>query len=168
MREVNVVGLNRRRVVTGGLVSLAGLAAWPAVAMGGDAEDKFTQLHQENDFKTTPARIYELLLDAKLFAAITGEPAEIRPEAGAAFSLFGARILGRNIELSPGERIVQAWKPGYWRPGIYSLVKFELKRKGAVTMVALDHWGFVEGKFKDFSSGWEEHYWGPIRKYLAS
>jgi len=131
MREVNVVSLNRRRIVTGGVVSLAGLAAWPAVATGGDAEDKLTQLRQENDFKTTPARIYELLLDAKLFAAITGEPAEIRPEAGAAFSLFGAKILGRNIELVPAERIVQAWKPGYWKPGVYSLVKFELKPERA-------------------------------------
>lgn len=34
-----------------------------------------TSLHQEIDFKASPQRIYEVLLDSKHFAAFTGMPA---------------------------------------------------------------------------------------------
>ena len=70
-----------------------------------------TYLHQEVDFKATPQRIYDVLLDSKQFAACTGMAAEIDPKAGGAFSMFGGLIVGRNIELVPAQRIVQAWRP---------------------------------------------------------
>src|SRR5438309_1234443 len=38
------------------------------------------KIHQEIDFKASPQRIYEALLDAKQFAAFSGRPAEINPE----------------------------------------------------------------------------------------
>jgi activator of HSP90 ATPase len=56
-----------------------------------------TFLHQEVDFKATPQRIHEILLDSKQFAAFTGMPAEIDPKAGGAFSMFGGLIVGRNV-----------------------------------------------------------------------
>jgi activator of HSP90 ATPase len=84
-----------------------------------------TTIHNEVDYKVPPARIYEVLLDAKQFAALTKDTAEIQPQAGAAFKLFGGRIEGRNIELAPNQRIVQAWRPADWPPGVYSIVKFE-------------------------------------------
>jgi Activator of Hsp90 ATPase homolog 1-like protein len=57
-------------------------------------------------------------------------PANIDPAAGGAFSMFGRVIMGRNIELIPNQRIVQAWRPTRWDPGVYSIVKFELKTAG--------------------------------------
>ena len=45
-------------------------------------------LHQEIDFKVSPERIYEILLDEKLFTAFSGGKADIRREAGGAFKLF--------------------------------------------------------------------------------
>ena len=76
-----------------------------------------TSLHQEAEFKANPQRIYEVLLDSKQFAACTGMPAEIDPKAGGAFSMFGGMIVGRNVELVPYERIVQAWRPTHWASG---------------------------------------------------
>src|SRR5580658_6195883 len=67
-----------------------------------------TTIHQEQEFKATPARIYEILLDGKQFAAFTADTADVQPQAGAAFKLFGGRIVGRNVELIPNQRIVQA------------------------------------------------------------
>jgi activator of HSP90 ATPase len=90
-----------------------------------------TSLHYEVDFKVSPQRIYDVLLSAKEFAAFTGLPAEIDGKAGGAFSLFGGQIAGRNVELVPSQRIVQAWRPAHWDPGIYSIVKFELKPRGS-------------------------------------
>jgi activator of HSP90 ATPase len=126
-----------------------------------------TYLHQEVDIHATPQRIYEALLDSKQFAAMTGLPAEIDPKAGGAFSTFGGLITGRNVELIPNQRIVQAWRPESWDKGVYSIVKFELKSQGAGTRIVLDHTGFPEGKFGGLDSGWHERYWEPMKKYFA-
>jgi activator of HSP90 ATPase len=126
-----------------------------------------TSLHQEIDLKAAPQRIYEVLLEAKQFAAFTGMPAEIDPKAGGAFSTFGGLIVGRNVELIPNQRIVQAWRPTHWDPGIYSMVKFDLKAHGSETTIVLDHTGFPAGAFDDLNPGWKVRYWDPLKKFLA-
>jgi len=126
-----------------------------------------TSLHQEVDFKASPQRIYEVLLDSKQFAACTGMPADIDPKAGGALSMFGGLIVGRNVELLLNQRIVQAWRPTHWNPGVYSIVRFELKPKGSETTIALDHTGFPEGEFDHLDPGWKLRYWDPLKKYLA-
>jgi activator of HSP90 ATPase len=166
----------RRQVIAGGAVALAGLALSSSRSEAQQtmtetpstgADKTRTYLHQEVDFKATPHRIYEILLDSQQFSAFSGEPATISPEAGGAFTMFGGKVVGRNIELIPDQRIVQAWRPAYWQPGVYTLVKFELKAQGSQTRVVLDHTGFPEGHFASLSSGWKEHYWEPLTKYLA-
>jgi len=131
------------------------------------AEGLLTYLHQEVDLKASPQRIYEVLLDSKQFAAATGMPAEIDPKAGGTFSTFKGLIVGRNVELVPNQRIVQAWRPTHWDPGVYSLVKFELKGQGTQTTIVLDHTGFPEGNFRHLDSGWYIRYWEPLKKFLA-
>ncbi|HTZ99402.1 MAG TPA: SRPBCC family protein [Candidatus Aquilonibacter sp.] len=126
-----------------------------------------TSLHQEIDLPADPHRIYAALLDSKQFAAFSGAPATIDPRPGGAFSIFGGQVTGRNVELMPHERIVQAWRPGSWPPGVYSIVKFEFKAQGAGTKVTLDQTGFPGGKFAGLDSGWHEHYWEPLKKYFA-
>jgi activator of HSP90 ATPase len=125
-----------------------------------------TAIHQEIEFKAAPARIYEVLLDAKQFSALTKDAAEIQPQAGATFKLFGGRIEGRNVELAPNQRIVQAWRPSAWPPGVYSIVKFELVARGSETTLILDHAGFTADNWESLYEGWQSHYWGPLRKYL--
>src|SRR3984957_12441253 len=127
-----------------------------------------TSLHQELDYKVSCQRIYEVLLSSKDFAAFSGAPAEIDPKAGGAFSMFGVLIVGRNVELVPNQRIVQAWRPTADFPeGTYSLVKIELQPQGAGTRLTLDHTGFPEGHFDHLSVGWHSHYWEPLKKSLA-
>ena len=126
-----------------------------------------TALHQEIALKATPQRIYEILLSSKDFTAFSGAPAEIDPKAGGAFSLFGGMIVGRNIELVPGQRIGQAWRPADWPAGVYSLVRFELKPRGSETIVVLDHSSFPEGGYDHLGAGWHAHYWEPLKKFLA-
>ena len=165
----------RRQVATGIATLLGGLAAGSRVPAQQTiteipptaANKARTSLHEDIDIKAGPQRIYEALLDAKQFAAFTGRPAEIGPKAGGAFSMFGGLIAGRNIELVPNQRIVQAWRPTHWAPGIYSIVKFELKPQSSGTIVVLDHKGFPEGDFDSLDFGWHAHYWEPLKKFLA-
>jgi activator of HSP90 ATPase len=160
----------RRHLLTTSLLAIPGFALASAAhsqAVTHPGDDKKTALHQEVELNATPQRIYDILLDAKQFAAFSHEPAVIDPVAGGTFSLFGDRIVGRNIELVPGKRIVQAWRPAYWPAGLYSLVRFELKDQGAQTTLVLDHSSFPEGNYASLSSGWDEHYWDRLKKYLG-
>jgi activator of HSP90 ATPase len=168
----------RRQVIAGVAFAFGSLAAAPRAwgnsqqppmkeAPGTPANQKRTFLHQEVDFKASPQRIYEALLDSKQFATLTGMSAEIDPKAGGAFATFGGLIVGRNIELIPNQRIVQAWRPTHWDPGVYSLVKFELKPRGAETTIILDHTGFPEGDYDSLNAGWKPRYWDPLKKFIA-
>ena len=172
-----VFGPTRRQVIAGVGMAFGGLAVSPEIwgraqqaapePQSTGADKLRTSLHQEVDIKASPQRIYEVLLDSKQFTAFTGLAAEIDPKPGGAFSLFGGLIVGRNIELVSSQRIVQAWRPASWDPGVYSIVKFEFKQQGPETRIVLDHIGFPEGKFAGLDSGWHERYWEPLKKFLA-
>lgn len=127
------------------------------------AEASAALIHQEIDLAASPDRIYDALLSAKQFGALTGLPAEIAPEAGGAFSCFGGHIVGRTVELVPKRRIVQAWRVATWPEGVYSIARFELKAQPTGTRVVFDHTGFPPGLRDHLAAGWEDHYWKALR-----
>jgi activator of HSP90 ATPase len=132
-------------------------------------------IHQEVAFKASPKRVYEALTDVKQFdklvelsgISMKDVPAQLSSEVGGAFSLFAGHIVGRNIELVPNQRIVQAWRVVVWNPGVYSIAKFELAEQGPGTKLIFDHTGFPEGLAQHLADGWKEHYWDTLEKYLA-
>ena len=172
--------LTRRQAIAGAVIAFGGVSAsslaWaraqqPASAMK-EAPSKpenqaRTTIHEEVMFDASPQRIYEALLNSKQFAAFSGMPADIDAKAGGAFSMFGGMIVGRNVELVAKVRVVQAWRPTHWDPGAYSIVKFELKEKGAGSTLVLDHRGFPEGEFDSLEAGWKAHYFERLKKYLT-
>ena len=145
------------------LVTLATVFVLP-VALA--QTNKSITIHQEIDFNTSPQLLYEALLDANQFTAFSGRPAEINREVGGAFSLFGGHIIGRNVELLPNHRIVQAWRVVTWTEGVYSIAKFELKPHGSGTRLVFDHIGFPEGLHDHLAEGWESNYWMLLKKYF--
>ncbi len=175
---IPAVRVTRRLVLSGIAISLAGLSSGfdlcgssPEQAIketrATESNKTRTSLRDEVEFKASSQRIYEILLDSKQFAAFTGLPADIDPKAGGAFSMFGGLIVGRNVELVEDQRIVQAWRPTHWDPGVFSIVRFQLQPQSSGTRVVLDHTGFPEGNFDHLDAGWKEHYWGPLTKYLG-
>lgn len=126
-----------------------------------------SRITQVETFDAAPARIYDILLDAEKFSAMSGgAPAEIDAEAGGAISLFGGMITGRMIENEPGSRVVQAWRAGNWDPGVYSIVRFDIEPDGDGARVSLDHAGFPDGEDEHLAEGWKTNYWTPIRAAL--
>jgi activator of HSP90 ATPase len=174
---------NRRQAVAGVAMAFWGLAgastkAWAEA--GGEISHTAESIHQEVVFKASRKRVYDALTEAKQFERVvqlsdarktrmpaTAPPTQISPDVGGAFSTFGGLIVGRHIELVPNERIVQAWRPAYWKPGVYSIVKFELTDSGSETKLALDHAGFPVGDGKSLLEGWNKNYWEPLARYLA-
>jgi uncharacterized protein YndB with AHSA1/START domain len=125
-------------------------------------------IHQEVVIKASPERVYQALTNPEQFSEFTGAgPAEISSEVGGSFSCFGGVIQGRNVELVPNQRIVQAWRVANWDPGVYSIAKFELREQGSDTRLIFDHTGFPEAEREHLDSGWHARYWEPLQKYLA-
>lgn len=139
----------------------------------GEISHSAEAIHQEVIFNASPKRVYDALTDAKQFTQVTlgiikgAGPAEISSEVGGAFSCFGGIISGRHIEMVPDKRLVQAWRVSEWEPGVFSIVKFDLQEQGGQTKLIFDHTGFPTGKAEHLASGWKEHYWEPMKKYLA-
>jgi len=171
----------RRDVIAGVSMGIGSLALRSGNASGATAPKEISHsaesIHQEVILKAAPARVYEALTDAKKFqqvvllsAAVKSgmvqtTPAEISPEAGGAFTLFDGHISGRNIDLIPNERIVQAWRAGDWAIGTYSIARFVLTKEGAGTRLVFDHTGFPVGQAEHLADGvtmrsdsaWDKH-----------
>jgi activator of HSP90 ATPase len=177
------MALTRRTVITG---LTLGLSASRVAAVGAraDAEEEISRtmesIHQEVQFKASPERLYAALTDAKEFqkavllsdAVKTGmvkaaQPAKISASPGGEFAVFGGYITGRQIELIPGIRIVQAWRTASWTAGTYSIVRFSLAKRESGTLLTFDHTGFPRGEAEHLLQGWKTNYWQPLEKILT-
>jgi activator of HSP90 ATPase len=155
----------RRQLISGAAIALGSLAV-PAAAEANSSPNTF---HQEIEFEASPSRIYEILLDDKQFSSFSGAPAEIQPGLGGAFKLFGGPtlkgVIGRNLELIPDQRIIQAWRANVWLAGVYSVVRFELTRERTGTRIVFDQAGL--GAVPQ-AVAWNHMYWDPLRKFLGA
>ena len=124
-------------------------------------------LHQEINFEVNPDKLFETLISGQRFSEFTGASAKIDANEGGSFSCFDGQIVGRNIELVPGKRIVQAWRVATWDEGVYSIVMFSFEKHGSNTRLTLDHAGFPDGFREHLEGGWPKMYWEPLRSYLA-
>jgi activator of HSP90 ATPase len=149
-------------------------AAVASIQAGQEISRNAESIHQEIVFTAGRDRVYTALTNPQQFTKVVElgplknvGPAEIGPRAGDTFSLFGGHIVGRSIELTPSQRIVQAWRTVDWPAGVYSVARFELRSQGAQTLVVFDHTGFPAGESASLLDGWNSHYWEPLKKFLS-
>ena len=180
--ETRARRLTRRGAITAVAMGWGGMALMP-IAVCAKSEDDISHtaeaIHQENTFKASRKRVYEALTDTEQFdkvieisgakksMALGTKPTHISAEAGGAFVIFGGHIIGRQIDLVPTQRIIQAWRVVDWEPGVYSIARFELNEQGDGTRIVFDHTGFPKGLGAHLAEGWRLHYWEPLAKFLA-
>lgn len=128
---------------------------------------KWGSVHHEVTFAATPGEVYEALMDSRRHAAFSGVPAKISRTEGGAFQCYDGSIEGRNVELIENVRIVQAWRIADWDEGIYSICRFELAKSKGGTKLVFDHTGIPDDARDGIDAGWTDHYWDPMKKYLA-
>jgi len=125
-------------------------------------------IHQEVSIEASPAAVYSLLLNSDDFTRMTGgRAAKIAKETGGEFSMFSGDIRGRNVELVPGERVVQAWRSLAWPEGVYSIIRFELTPEGKGTRLVFDQAGHPEAAQAMLEGGWAQMYWQPMNAMLS-
>jgi activator of HSP90 ATPase len=149
-------------------------------APGGEISHDAESIHQQVLLPISSDKIYDVLTNAAQFqklslfspdippATLTSHPAQLSNEPGSAFTLFGGNIEGRQIELVPAKRVVQAWRVADWAPGLYSIARFELLGNGNSTKIIFDHTGFPRGAADHLAAGWRSHYWNGIMKLFTA
>jgi uncharacterized protein YndB with AHSA1/START domain len=120
---------------------------------------------------TIPAsarQIFDAWLDSLGHSEMTGSKANASNEVGADVSAWGGYITGRNLELTPGERIVQSWRTAqFLEEHEDSIITVTLEDAENGTLLTLVHSNVPNDQMSYEQGGWEQHYFGPMKKYFA-
>lgn len=119
-------------------------------------------------FKASPATIYDLLADSRKHSAVTGRKATISRKVGGPFSADGDDVTGVNVDLVPGQRIVQAWRHRRFPEGIFSMAAVTLTpTPDGGTELVLTHRGVPKDLIPETERAWREQYWSRMKAHLA-
>ena len=103
----------------------------------------------------SPAEIYQAWLDSILHAEMTGGEANMSDQVGADVSAWDGYIIGRNLELVPGERIVQSWRTTEFDDAFEdSIVTILLRETEEGTLLTLEHSNVPEAHRGYEEGGW--------------
>ena len=125
-------------------------------------------IKQRVKFSAPPATVYDLLADSAKHTAVTGRKASISRKIGGTFTASGNDVSGVNVDLVPGQRIVQAWRHKRFPEGIFSMAAVTLKpTTNGGTELVLTHRGVPKDLIPETERAWREQYWSRIKAYLA-
>ena len=114
-----------------------------------------------------PAEVYAILADASALSALSGMGGVPGHSAGEEFSAFDGHVTGRQIELVPGERVVQAWRFPQWAPGTFSMVSFTLAAAAGGTRLVIDQHGVPDDWHDHVDTNWPTFYLTPLTTHFA-
>jgi len=111
--------------------------------------------------------IYDAWLDSRAHSEMTGGKAAMSDEVGAEVAAWDGYITGRNLELVPGERIVQSWRTSQFT-GQHedSIITVTLEEVADGTLLTLVHSKVPEGQTSYERGGWQKHYFEPMKEYF--
>ncbi len=116
----------------------------------------------------SPEAIYEAWLDSAAHSAMTGAEATASKEVGAEFSAWDGYIVGKNLELVPGQRIVQSWRTSeFGDEDPDSTITVTLTPIEAGARLTLSHSNVPDGQTSYEKVGWRDYYFEPMKAYFA-
>ena len=118
-------------------------------------------------FNTSAQKIYQAWLNSREHSGFTGSEAVISARKGGKFTAWDGYISGKNLELTPFKRIVQAWRTTDFNENDPdSLVEILFEEKNGKTTVTIRHSNIPEGQGKGYKKGWIDFYFSPMREYF--
>lgn len=104
--------------------------------------------------------LFSALTNAATIQLWTGEPAVMEPVEGTEFSLWEDSIVGKNITIVPGKKLVQEWYFGETdQPSIVTILLHAEKNH---TSVELRHTNIPDEIYDNITQGWNENYFGAL------
>ena len=113
-------------------------------------------------------RLFAMYIDPANHAAITGAPVAISAEPGAPFQAFNGALTGAILQIIPQRLVVQSWRSTKFNDGDPdSTLILAFAPEGTNGRIDLVHLDVPAHNYHAVVEGWETHYWGPWRRYLA-
>ena len=126
-------------------------------------------IEQSVYFPASPARLFDIFLDQKRHAAMTGAPVKLQRKPGGKFTAFGGMLEGTTLAIIPNRLIVQRWRSTGWKKkDLDSTLILTFNKKGKGCQVDLVHVNVPTHDFRGVTKGWKTYYWIPLRAYLKA
>ena len=114
------------------------------------------------------SEIYKAWLTSKGHAAMTGSPAKASGKVGGKFTAWDGYIFGKTLELTPNQRIVQAWRTSEFPDDAPdSRLEVELVEVKGGTKVTLTHSDMPKDQVGSYKQGWKDFYFNPMKEYFG-
>ncbi len=128
---------------------------------------KTTTIMQKIILPVLPEEIYNAFLDSKKHSEFTHSKVTGKGVVGSKFTAGDGYIMGKNLELEKGKRILQEWTTTEWPEG-YPPSKLELtfKKVKDNTELTMVQSGVPREQEKGLRQGWIKHYWEPLKEYF--
>ena len=127
-------------------------------------------IEQHVNFPCTAAQFYQDFMDSEAHSAIIGAPTEISGEIGGQFSAFDGYCHGENLELIPGQRIVQTWiaEQDNWPEGHVSKIILELQAIEEGVSLRFVHENVPLDAADGIAQGWYDFYWNNMQQRYSA
>jgi activator of HSP90 ATPase len=126
---------------------------------------KTVTIRQSVKLTATPHDVYECLMDSRKHSTFTGCPAKISRKVGGNFTAMES-LRGKNVELMPGQKIVQTWQCDYdgWPKNHFSTLTIRLRPTENGTRLDFVQNDVPAVCFTGIREAWLKYYWQPLKK----
>lgn len=108
--------------------------------------------------------IYACLINPFTIELWSGYPAKITAEENTEFELWDGDITGKILKIIPNREIVEQWYFGDQEET--SIVTIKLHPANNYVSVELNHTNIPDEVYEEFANGWDEHFFGAIKRFL--
>jgi uncharacterized protein YndB with AHSA1/START domain len=118
-------------------------------------------------FNSTPDVLYNAWLESKQHTDMTGGKAVISDQVGDEFTAWDGYITGKNLDLQPPMRILQAWRTTEFKESEEdSFLEVTFIPEGEKTRVIIRHWNLPDHSMQ-YQQGWVDAYFTPMLDYFS-
>jgi activator of HSP90 ATPase len=127
-------------------------------------------IRQSVSLNASPKEVYDMLMDEKKHALLTGSTVKMSKKVDGKFEVFDGYCHGYNIELEEGKKIVQAWhfQEDGWPDDHFSVCTFLIEPKEKGTLLSFRQVGVPENKFEELKDGWKQYYWKSMSEFFKN
>jgi activator of Hsp90 ATPase protein 1 len=123
-------------------------------------------VHQTVWFNAPVGTVYDLLMNPRKHALLSGHRATMSAKAGSVFSVWGGGLHGFTLVAVRNKQIVQAWRSEEWPKYHYTVASYSFQKSGNRTRLVFDQYGVPAKSYRDIANGWKNYYWGPMKRLL--
>lgn len=114
------------------------------------------------------SEIYDAWLNSEGHTAMTGSAAQVDGKVGGKFTAWDGYISGTTLDLTPNQRIVQAWRTSEFpHDASDSRIEILLEEVDEGTKLTFIHSDMPKGQAESYRQGWDDFYYKPMKEFFG-